>query len=228
MVVGICDDCKEDREKIKLICEKFLAQLPGAYQILEFENGKELMASDTDMELIILDIEMPELSGIDVKEHLQRMGKRTMIIFVTNHDELVLSAFGINVYGFVIKKTLERQLVTMLESAIMIINQYVMLAGEIDSREILYVKSERVYSKLYMSDGSNKLLRIPLKNLEKKLEVVGFIRTHRTYLVNGRWINKILKKEVYVEEKRIPISIRLQGEVNRKYREYCEKNARYC
>ena len=110
----------------------------------------------------------------------------------------------------------------------MIINQYVMLAGEIDSREILYVKSERVYSKLYMSDGSNKLLRIPLKNLEKKLEVVGFIRTHRTYLVNGRWINKILKKEVYVEEKRIPISIRLQGEVNRKYREYCEKNARYC
>ena len=35
------------------------------------------MASDTDMELIILDIEMPELSGIDVKEHLQRMGKRT-------------------------------------------------------------------------------------------------------------------------------------------------------
>lgn len=228
MIIGICDDNQEDRRKIESICNKTLLKLSIPYEILEFENGEKFLECNDTIDLLILDIEMPRLTGIDVKEYLQKIDKKTLIIFVTNHDELVLSAFGINVYGFVMKKTLEKQLFDMIESAVLVINQYVIIDGIIDSREICYIKSERVYNTLFMADGSEKLLRASLKELEEQLVGVGFIRTHRTYLVNAKWIIRIGEKEVFLDKKKIPVSVRLRKEVNRKYRDYCEKNARYC
>ena len=65
---------------------------------------------------------------------------------MTNHEELVFSAFGVNVHGFVRKQYLTMQLGNMLTSAIEILNMFVILEDNLDSREIKYMKSLRVYT----------------------------------------------------------------------------------
>lgn len=228
MIIGICDDDSEDRQKIELICRKTLLPLPIVYEIILFVNAEEFLSCGLVVDLLILDIELSGLNGIDVKNCLQKKKKDIMIIFVSNHNEMVLSAFGINVYGFIEKKYLEKKFPHMLESAVSILNQYILLDGDMNSKEILYVKSERIYSRLYLSDGTNKLIRKSLNELQSQLESVGFIRTHRGYLVNCGWVRRLGNREITINGTVIPISSRKQGEVRRQYKEYCEKNARYC
>lgn len=227
MKIGICDDSVNDIKMIKETCTECLKNECENIEIITFSSAEEFLESDKIIDILILDIEMDGMSGIELKNYLQRKEIKTMIIFVTDHDELVLSAFGMNVFGFAMKKMINDQLPVILKSAISVLNQYIMIDG-IDSRNIIYIKAERIYSNCFLADGSNKLLRTSLNTMELKLESVGFIRIHRTYLVNARWIDKILEGEVLIKDKRLPVSARLQSSVKKEYKEYCEKNARYC
>lgn len=228
MIIGICDDSAADRENVRRTCLEIMKKYSIEYEIIEFTDGEEVFKCDKNLDLLVLDIEMPNLTGIEVKQRLQKIDKATMIIFVTSHDELAISAFGIHVYGFVVKKLWKEQLPDLMSSAIEILNQSVLVDGDIDSRKIVYIKSERVYSRLFLSDGSEKLIRISLSELEGQLVQVSFIRVHKTFLVNPQWIKSIKDREIVMERGKVPISVRLCGEVKHKYKEYCEKNARYC
>lgn len=228
MIIGICDDSATDRNNVRQTCLEVMKKYPIDYEIIEFTDGEDIFKCSKTLDLLILDIEMPNISGIEVKQRLQKIDRATMIIFVTSHDELAISAFGIHVYGFVVKKLWKEQLPDLVSSAVEILNQFVMIDADIDSRRIVYIKSERVYSRVVMSDASERILRISLGELETQLLSVGFIRVHKTYLVNPQWIKNIKDREIVTEIAKIPISVRLRGEVKQKYREYCEKNARYC
>lgn len=81
---------------------------------------------------------------------------------MTNHEELVFSAFGVNVHGFVRKQYLTMQLGNMLTSAIEILNMFVILEDNLDSREIKYMKSLRVYTELFLANGEKKVTRISI------------------------------------------------------------------
>lgn len=228
MIIGICDDEASIRNRIIRISEQVLRQTDCLFEILEFEDGEQFLSYDGSVDLLVLDIEMPKRNGLEVKEYLQSLGGKTMIIFVTNHEELVFSAFGLQVFGLVLKDQLERQFGTMLQAAVRMMNQYVLVDDVVDSRNILFIRSERVYSNLILTDGSSRLVRTSLADLEKQLLPVGFIRCHRTYLINAKWVDRFNGKTVEIQGNEVPISIRKLAEVREKYRKYCEKNARYC
>lgn len=68
-----------------------------------------------------------------------------------------------------------------------------------DSRTIVYIESERVYSIFYMDNGEKVYVRKPLNDLERILESERIIRIHRSYMVNVQWITKMEKENVNVE-----------------------------
>lgn len=228
MIIGICDDEAAIRNRITRICEQVLRQTDSLFEILEFEDGEQFLSYEGTVDLLVLDIEMPKRNGLEVKEYLQYLGGKTMIIFVTNHEELVFSAFGLQVFGLVLKDQLEEQFGAMLQTAVRMMNQYVLVDGVVDSRNILFIRSERVYSNLILADGSSRLVRTSLADLEQQLLQVGFIRCHRTYLINAKWVDRFNGKTVEIQGNEVPVSIRKLAEVREKYRKYCEKNARYC
>lgn len=228
MRVGICDDSMEARHTIEAICRQVMDKMQMEYEVLQFANGKELLAAVANIDLIILDIEMPEMNGLEVKQRLQGIDGHHMIIFVTNHGELISSAFGLHVFGFIMKENLDSQLAHMIVSAIGILEQHIYLNRDLDSRDVKYIKSTRVYCEVYLKDGTKQTLRVSLKELEKKLKIAGFIRTHRTYLVNLAYVDRISEREMYIGEDRIPVATRLRKEVIKEYQEFCERNARYC
>ncbi len=186
-------------------------------EIIEFQNGMELMNFPKHLEILILDIEMPEMGGIEVKNRLQRLKRDVIIIYVTSHDEMMREAFGLNVLGFVKKEYMQRDLPVMLISALEMVGNFVILRDDIDSREIAYIHTEQVYCRLFLIDGTEKVLRASLKELESKLADVGFIRAHRSYLVNLQYVEGIDDSMVCILKRKIPISVRKRFKVQRAY-----------
>lgn len=217
MTIRICDDEGIIRRELRRICNQLLVEQDVNCEIIEFQNGMELMNFPKHLEILILDIEMPEMGGIEVKNRLQRLKRDVIIIYVTSHDEMMREAFGLNVLGFVKKEYMQRDLPVMLISALEMVGNFVILRDDIDSREIAYIHTEQVYCRLFLIDGTEKVLRASLKELESKLADVGFIRAHRSYLVNLQYVEGIDDSMVYMLKQKIPISVRRRFKVQRAY-----------
>lgn len=227
MRVGICDDSQVERNEILNIWleQKWRRNLP--WDVVLFEDGDQIFRYEKDLDLLILDIEMPKVGGIQVKEHFEQRDRQTLIIFVTGHSEVMVEAFGKQVVAFVDKAYLNEMLPKALEKAILYAEKVVFIEGRIDSRRILYIQAEQVYSHIYMENSKEEVVCIGLKELEQQLQSVGFLRIHRSYLVNMEKINEMYRDKVFIQGKKLPVSIRLQTRVHRIYGEYCRKKSRY-
>lgn len=226
MVIGICDDELLMRKQEEEICRQTIMKYVEDDIVIEtFSDGSEV--EDKDLDILVLDIEMNGIDGISVKNMFQKKNRDTIIIFVTSHDEMMHQAFGINVIGFVTKKYLKDQLPVMLDTAIKKVMSTVLVDG-VDSRKICYIQAEHVYNILHMADGEEISVRISSGELEEMLKGVGFVRTHRAYLVNLAYVERIREKTIIVDEEEIPVSSRLKSRIKHEYDRYCKENARFC
>ena len=225
MVIGICDDENVIRDKIEKICINETKKYCEDVVIQKYSDGREVLEKDFD--ILILDIEMEDVDGIAVKNYFQKRKKDTIIIFVTSHNEMMSQAFGVNVMVFVTKSYLDNQLQVMLDDAMKRVINTVRIEG-VDSRKVCYIQAEHVYNILHLENETEVSVRCSSADLEKMLEVVGFIRVHRTYIINMAYVDHIKDKTVVVNKKEIPVSARLKSKLKKEYSRYCRENARYC
>ena len=240
MLVGICDDDKIIRKRIRHICEQVLNEKCMEIRIIEFTNGREVIDNEKKIELLILDIEMPLLDGIKVKECFQQMGEETLIIFVTCHVDQIREAFGKNVFDFVDKGRISDQLADVIGKAIMLHFQSIIIEAignrnsicYINSRDILYAQASGNYINIFLKNNKMVYLRKTLRSLEGVLKHFDFLRVSRINLVNLRWVRSVDGNEIIIFDEndkkiKIVISVRNQKKVNNAYREYAKKIARY-
>lgn len=225
MVIGICDDENVIRDKIEKICINETKKYCEDVVIQKYSDGREVLEKDFD--ILILDIEMEDVYGIVVKNYFQKRKKDTIIIFVTSHNEMMSQAFGVNVMGFVAKSYLDNQLQVMLDGAMKRVMNTVSIEG-VDSRKVCYIQAEHIYNILHLENETEVSVRCSSADLEKMLEVVGFIRVHRTYIINMAYVDHIKDKTVLVNKREIPVSARLKSRLRKEYSRYCRENARYC
>lgn len=227
MFISICDDSKKIVDKVYLICRDCLG---NENEIMTFDNGFDLLNCQKEMNLIILDIEMPGIDGIEVKDEIRKINNKALVIFLTNHSDYMKYAFDVNVLGFIEKIDLKFHMPRMLEKANHILNQNTIIDGLIHSDDVLYVKSEHNYGRLKIVGGKTHLVRKSMKSLEEELTDYNFVRIHREYLVNMKWIDKISLdcRYVWVNEEKLHVSTRLKGNVKEEYESFCKRNARYC
>ncbi len=230
MIIGICDDQKVYRNYIRKICDQTVKQFTDIWEIVEFVNGTDLLRSPLSIDILILDLEMPYLDGIQVKEALQSKEKETIIIYVTSHLEMMQKAFGLHVLGFVQKADMDYQLPVILRQALCMQQNCILVNGKYNSKEILYLKSEHIYCQLYLTNGGMELVRISLKELEEMLNPMGFVKTQRSYLVNLKWVETINNTAVVMKGNHgeLPLSRRNVKIVKESYMKYCKEHGRYC
>ena len=198
------------------------------YEMWEAENASDVLERKEEIDLLILDIEMPGMNGLDLKNRLQNRDNKMIVIFVTSHDEMMPEAFGKHVIGFVEKEWLEIKLPRFLKLAVTLVGNNVLIARNYNSRDIVKIHSEREYCNLYMEDGSTNLIRSSLKEMEQELLEANFVRISRAWLVNLHFVKEFSRKEIVVEGETHSISRGYSKEVEVAYDNFCERNARYC
>lgn len=217
MRIGICDDEDMMRQEIRKICNQSLMEYDLNCEFVEFQDGMEVLRFAERLEILLLDIEMPGIDGIEVKNRYGFMDSNVLIIFVTRHRERMREAFGHNVVAFVEKKYMKRDLPVKLASALRKVARFVILDGGIDSRDVVYIHTERIYCKVLLADGCERILRIPMRELESELADVGFVRVHRSYLVNMQYVDEVDDSVVYILSQKIPVSARNRTKVKKAY-----------
>ncbi|MBD3628277.1 LytTR family DNA-binding domain-containing protein [Cyclobacterium sp.] len=170
------------------------------------------------VDLVFLDINMPDLSGIDLAAMLN---KETMVVFTTAYSEYAVKGFELNALDYLLKPfSLSRFLQACQKARDWKQLQPEALEGSVfiktaegqirvNFSELLYGEATGNYVTLHLEE-EKIISRMTFKELEKLLPSF-FVRTHRSFLVNKNRVEKIEKHQVQIREHRIPISLSYSG-----------------
>ena len=116
MKIFICDD---EPKIMSDISAKVRLALPEA-DISEFTSGKFLLEAITEnnFDILLLDIDMPEISGLDIAARLTKLENKPLLVFVTSHDELVYDSLQFHPFGFVRKGYMDKELPRILADCV--------------------------------------------------------------------------------------------------------------
>ena len=179
MNIAVCDDIKMVRQGIVAECERIREQMEVEYNIFEYENIQELKQNLGNIDILLLDIEIGEDSGIDVKNYIEEMRLDIIIIFITSYDSYIKESFGINVLGFIDKNEVKEKLPAYLSKAIEIKEGSNFMVEGLNMRTVKYVQSDGAYVRLISDDSREALHRVSMNEMEKILVDHDFCRAHR-------------------------------------------------
>lgn len=117
--IAIVDDEREILELLFRIIDDTLKREQAQFEITTFLKAEELLSSHREkpFQIIFADLEMPDVDGLHLAEELRKEDQHTLLIFVTNHDELVFQCFQYEVFNFIRKDFLESELPLAAASA---------------------------------------------------------------------------------------------------------------
>ena len=120
MRIAICDDEKRLRKDLRALVEVRLDLCGADYTIEEFEDGAELLKSETvkELDLLFLDIEMPKTDGMETARRLRQAGCKMLIIFVTAYPDFVFQGYEVQAFHYILKPYQEKKLREVLRRAV--------------------------------------------------------------------------------------------------------------
>lgn len=231
MKILICDDSAEDRERLERMCRKYIQQNGLDCTVQTFADPQKLNSGEGD--ILFLDVEMPQISGLAVKESLEVSGERPLIIFVTHYVEIMHKAFGRNVIGFLKKPVDDEAFSRILERGIFLISNEKTLIFDkdkpvsTDKLVYLFIDGGYTYGILDSGERTSGVLKT-LAEWEEELGEVGFLRPDKKYLVNCRYISKIKADTIQLKNGfSVKMSRRKKKACQEDYMRYLEQHARY-
>ncbi len=99
MKIAVCDDEKETRNMFAVKLRKLF---PDA-ELLLYRSGEELLLSDAEPDILLLDIQMPGYNGMETARKLRSRNRKTIIIFVTAMADYVFEAFDVGAFHYLMK-----------------------------------------------------------------------------------------------------------------------------
>lgn len=206
--IAICDDDLMFLESIDNKIQKIFDDKKEKCRLHKFPSGKQLIEAidEIKFDIVFLDIDMPELSGLGVADYLGRISSRINIVFVTNRDDMVFEAIHSNPIRFIRKSHLNKELEEAILYLINKIAKETYIITFSNSKEtccfpiydIWFLESKKHYVYFYVNDEVYKL-RIKLSSCDEMLKDFGFIKTHGSYMVNIRRIKTIGTKKVILK-----------------------------
>lgn len=211
MQIFVCDD---EPQILSNIAKKVTTLVPeGKVQL--FSGGRELLVclSTSACDILLLDIDMPEMTGLQVARELSFLKKKPLLIFVTGHDELVYDSFQYHPFAFIRKSRFDAEIEKTLQDCIKEIcdkEQHFCFRSEGSDvclllSEILYFEAEGNYLRV-VTDKEIYRFRSTLTAIENTLQEGGFIRIHKGFFVNQTAVKLVNSEEVTLQnDSKLPI-----------------------
>lgn len=200
--LAVCDDESFYRKKIKALLEKYLEAKALPYDIRLFPSGAAFLEESENRvkyDVVFLDINMEELDGIQTAREIRAFHSDTCLVFVTAYINYVLEGYKVNAVRYIMKDTLDTAVAECMDAVLEKMRlarvTFSFLEGErsLYTDNILYVESRRhkvVFSYMETRPVTYQLYN-KLDAIEERLAGYGFLRIHKSYLVNMRHIRKL-------------------------------------
>lgn len=215
----LIDDEFHCTESLRLLLEKTMPQINIAATFNEAPAALAYLQIHA-VDLVFLDIEMPEMNGFDLLYALDHL--HFDVIFVTAYDQYAIKAFTFSAVSYLlkpvdeddlkdtIKRWQEKKEKTLAKNQLGWIRDWLANSGKpktkvalpssdglefLEINTIVRCESESNYTRLYCNDKSKYLICRTLKDVEKVLQENGFIRIHHSHLINPRFIRKFVRHD---------------------------------
>ena len=212
----------DDDAGMRLVMRKLAQQAEGYELVGEAEDGAQLLKLYDELrpEVVLMDVEMPEMTGIECARAIQDRDPRTVLVFATAHEEYMANAFEVYAFDYLVKPfRVERALQTLQRirerlrgasvepldvprppkerpAAEQPVAGRMMLKHRegvsfIDIADIAMVMRENRATVLLMKDGARYVVGDGMADLDERLPDEIFFRTHKSYIVNLNLIESI-------------------------------------
>lgn len=213
--IGICDDELHYRIKIKEILEETLKTYPISYNIYEFSSGEELLNNyPKDLDILIMDIQMKNINGMDTARKIREFDENLEIIFMTSFAEFMQDGYEVKAYRYILKPISERKISKNIIPCIKEImkkrNNYLTVnvknyIDRIKIDSIIYIETDRPNILIYTRDNMYTT-KMSISKIEKNLSEYGFFRCHNSYVINLKLVESMNSNFIKVHGKDIPVS----------------------
>lgn len=212
----------DDEELARTLLENYISKLPLLELVAKCKNPLEAMSvmQDQDIDLMFLDIQMPELTGV---EFLKTMTKKPLVIFSTAYSDYAVEGYSLDVVDYLLKpfgldrfiqavnKAQERLAMKPITSSRSEdrAKDYILVKSEhkihkIKLTDILYIQSMREYVAYHTPEGRTLSLN-SLKHLGEELPTDLFIRIHKSYIVPIDKIKTLEGNLLHIGKEKLPI-----------------------
>ena len=197
--------------------KEFVLKIPYLELIKTFDNGLEAIGflKEKIVQLIFLDIQMDDFSGIQL---LESLNKKPKVIITTAFDKYALKGFELNVSDYLLKPFEFERFVQACERVyeelkIQIKNNdknYLFVKTEyrlekVELKDILFIEGMRDYRRIHLPDKKIMTLQT-FKDLQEQLPVNSFCRVHKSFIVSIEKIKSIERDRIKIQDEIIPIS----------------------
>lgn len=230
--IAVCDDNESDAAYVAGLIEKWAAGHTLAAHIEKFPSAEAFLfryEEDRTFDMLFLDIEMHEMSGMELAARIRKSNHAVQIVFVTGYMEYIAEGYDVEALHYLLKpldqakfgRVLDRYADRRGSGKDGIVADTENGSMHICVSEIMYLEAFGHSSRLYMRDGQTIDCRAGIGELRARLAEEEFVSCHRSYIVNLRYVRTIGRTELTLDDGRTtPVS-------RRSYREVCKAFAEY-
>lgn len=209
--IAICDDDEKTIVQLRKRVQMLLKENNIVAKISEYSQSRLLQYDVQEgkyFDLILSDIEMPQIDGMKLAEYIKKYLPEVFIIFITSHTKYVIDAYELSVFRYVPKHIIDKKFDHAILDAIKMINgksnQIYSITTptrveKIPYEKILYMEREGKNTIIIMKDGSKTHVRKSLSTVIKELNSEEFVFVDRGNIANVRNIVKIKDGSVELE-----------------------------
>ncbi len=206
--IAVCDDDRGMLENLIGIIERAFAKCTDDFKVFGYNEGRILLNEHRaeTFDIVFLDIDMPTLSGFDIAKAMRDNFSNSFIVFVTSHAELVYESLDFQPFHFIrkncrtpievsINKVAKKLMQHMKQNEKIILSDELYGECPIYVRDIIYMEGDQHYVNFCVA-GRDVPLRVreTLKNCEDNYNKYDFVRIHKSYIVNLKYLSDIDSK----------------------------------
>lgn len=222
--IAVCDDDTGQREYIQELVNAWAKKNRHLVELRPYTEANAFLfdyAEEKDFDILLLDIEMPKLSGIELAKIVRKENATVQIIFVTGFYDYFSDGFDVSALHYLIKPVDERKLFPVLDKAagnLAYRQRSVLLATsdadiKVSLADITYAQSENVYVVVHTTQGTYRTRMALAKFLEQLDDT--FLKVHRSYVVGLKYVKKITRTEItMLNGDTVPISRGMYDQVH--------------
>lgn len=229
MRIAICEDEEFIQNSIEKNVEKCLEITGMAGKCECFVSAEELLEKgNMPYALYILDVEMKKLSGLELAEHIRTEDRNAVIIFMTNHSEMMQKAFDVQAFQYLVKPIDSDTAHNVIMRALRNIREkrnYIRFTNKLKDMIFYYDEVECIESRrrkiIVHTEKRDYEFYGSLSQIEEDIKGSMFVRVHNSYLVNLEKLREVERESVTLRSGlKVPITRTYKQEFNKAYQKF--------
>lgn len=224
--IAICDDETFFLDKIKKITEQYFTEKEMTIEIQCYQDAEDSLQSDVySYQIIFLDMNMGKKNGIEIANIVRQENKTVPIIFISAYAEFAVQGYSVKAFNYLLKNDLNQTFHIVMDSLLDEMRlQHETLDLKVENvkqtiklENVTYIESFKRYVIIHTQKEEYKQYG-KISDFEEKLKEKGFLRIHKSFLINMNHVEKIENRKAYLSDRNVlTCSKERYSEIQHKY-----------